>query len=157
MVNNSDDMNTLLAGGILLVVFAVFALVLVLQVFVCWLLSSTLTRVPAQFRKQEPGLVWLLLIPCVSLVWNFFVYPKVSQSLKAYFNSIGRNDVGDCAEGLGLAYSICVACSVVPFLNYLAGPAALVIVIIFLVKITSLKNEIPLEAAMAAPSYPPPA
>ena len=116
---------------------------LAVAVVICLVLFNCAKRVPAQFRKQEPGMIWLLLIPCFNLVWNFFVFPKLSQGLKAYFDSVGRTDVGDCGAGIGLGYSICVACCIIPFANWIAGPAALVLLIIYLVKVSGLKNQLP--------------
>ena len=101
-------------------------------------------RIPSGFRKLEPGLVWLLLIPCFHLVWNFFVFPGLSDSFKAYFNSIGDSSVGNCGREIGLGYAICAAVSVVPFLGCLTGLAALVLLIMFLVKANELKNRIPI-------------
>jgi hypothetical protein len=115
-----------------------------INVFICFLLQSCFKRIPSQFRKQQPEMVWLLLIPCFSLVWNFFVFPKLSQSFKAYFDSINRTDVGNCQESIGLAYSICSVVTVIPCLGYLSGLGALVLLIIFLIKINDLKNQIPL-------------
>ena len=111
--------------------------------FICYLLQQCYKRIPPQFRKQQPGMVWLLVIPCFSIVWNFFVFPPLSKSFKAYFNSINRTDVGDCHEGIGLAYSICVAVSIIPFLGCLTGIASLVLLIIFLINTNDLKNQIP--------------
>ena len=108
---------------------------------------------PASFRKSEPGLVWLLLIPIFNLVWNFFVFPWIADSYAAYFQSIGRTDVGDAGRGIGLAFAICAACAIVPCINLLAGPAALVLLIIFLVKIYGLKGQI---GRSGFPVYPPP-
>jgi hypothetical protein len=110
--------------------------------FICYLLDQCYRRIPQQFRKQEPGMVWLLLIPCFSIIWNFFVYPPLSRSFKAYFDSINRTDVGDCQEGIGLAYSVCVTISIIPFLGCLTGIPALVLLIIFLIKTNDLKNQI---------------
>lgn len=124
------------------VVFAL-AIVIAINVVICLLLQNCYKRIPSQFRKQEPGLVWLLLIPCFSLVWNFFVFPRLSQSFKAYFDSIGRTDVGDCAGGVGLAYAICCAVSIIPYLGCLTGIASLVLLIIYLVQTNDLKNQIP--------------
>jgi hypothetical protein len=111
--------------------------------FICYLLQQCYKRIPPQFRKQQPGMVWLLLIPCFSIVWNFFVYPPLSRSFKAYFDSINRTDVGDCQEGIGLVYSICSAVSIIPFLGCLTGIPALVLLIIFLINTNDLKNQIP--------------
>jgi hypothetical protein len=51
--------------------------------------------------------------------------------------------VGDCGKGIGLWYAICAVCCIIPCLNYVAGPAALVLLIIYLVKVMDLKNQIP--------------
>jgi hypothetical protein len=103
-------------------------------------------RIPRGFRKIEPGLVFLLLIPCFHLVWNFFVFPGLSDSFKAYFNSIGDNSVGTCGRELGLGYAISVAVSAIPFVGCLTGIVALVLLILFLVKANELKNRIPRTA-----------
>lgn len=88
-------------------------------------------------------MVFLLLIPCFNIVWNFFVYPKLADSFASYFRAQGRTDVGDCGRGIGMAYCICAVCGVVPYLGLLAGLAALILWIIFLVKAADLKGQIP--------------
>lgn len=79
---------------------------LAISAVICWLVFDCYKRVPAQFRKQEPGMVWLLMIPLFNLFWNFIVLPRLSESLKAYFDSVGKTDVGDCGRQIGL---ICAA------------------------------------------------
>jgi hypothetical protein len=103
-------------------------------------------RVPPAFRKLDPGLVWLLLIPCFSIVWNFFVFPRLSDSFKAYFQSIGDESVGDCGRGLGLGYAITSAVAVVPILGIVAALVSLVLLVLYLVKANELKNRIPAGA-----------
>jgi hypothetical protein len=133
-----------------------FALIgIVINVVVCLLLYNALNAIPPQFRRQEPGLVWLLLIPLFHLVWNFFVFPKIGESYRDFFHSIGRADVGDGGRGIGLAFSICAACMIVPCVNIFTGLAALVLLIIFLVKIYNLKGQIPTGGF--PPTMPPPA
>lgn len=120
---------------------------------ICWFLSSCLQKVPVEHQKQKPALVWLLMIPCFNIVWNFFVFPKVAESFKAYFDSIGRTDVGDC--GLSMAKLLCILAAVlVPATILVAIPivgalivcaleiAVLVIFIITLVKFNGLKGQI---------------
>lgn len=121
----------------------VLVVMLIINAVICWLVSGVLKRVPAEHRKMEPGLVWLLMIPCFPIVWNFFVFQRIPDSLKSYFDSIGKTDVGDCGKQLGLFYAIAGACSIVPFLNYLAGPASLILLIIVLVKLMDLKKSLP--------------
>ncbi len=124
--------------------FAVIMLVisLAIAVAICLMLTSCYKRIPAEHRKMEPGMVWLLLIPCFSLVWNFFVFPRLSESYLSYFTSKGRTDVGDCGRGIGLAYAICSACSIIPYLGIIGGLAGLVLLIIYLIKAYELKGQI---------------
>ena len=137
------------AVGTLMAIVGVALLTsIVINVIICALLSTCYSRIPRQFRKQEPGMVWLLLIPCFNVVWNFFVYPQLADSFKAYFASVGRTDVGDCGRGIGLAYAICAACCIVPCLNYLAALATLVLLIIYLVKVMDFKSQIPPQGAI---------
>jgi len=132
---------------IVLSVYLIIAgIALCVHIVVCFFLFKFYKRVPPQFRIMEPGLVWLLLIPCFNLVWNFFVYIRLSRSLKKYFNSVGNQTVGDCGEGLGLAFSICEAATIIPCLGMLTGVGALVLVILYLVKANQLSQQIPQTA-----------
>ena len=120
---------------------------LISVVVACFVLYDAQKRVPPQFRQIEPGMVWLLLIPCFNIVWNFIALPKVSRSYKAYFDSIGRPDVGTCGEGLAIGYAVCVACCVIPCIYSmgLAFLAALVLLIAYLAKILALKAQMPVS------------
>ncbi|MEI8195843.1 MAG: hypothetical protein WCI73_08045 [Phycisphaerae bacterium] len=161
-----DDLRRLIAGGLPFVVLGILCVAclvgLAIQIFICWLLSDSLKRLPPEYRQQQPEMVWLLLIPLFGLVWNFFVYPKIADSYKAYFtaqasgalpmaapggipnlNYQNANTGDDCGRGIGLAYCICAAISWVPYVGACTGLAALVLMIIFLVKITGLKNMLP--------------
>ncbi len=140
-----------------MVFVAIGAIVLALAImaFICWLLMGCLKRIPPQYRKMEPGMVWLMMIPCFNIVWAFFIGLRIPESFQAYFAAQGRTDVGDCGRGIGLAYAICGACSIVPYIGVLPGLASLVLLIIFLVKMTGYKNEIPEQGAFTAPLPPP--
>lgn len=116
---------------------------LIFDLIICFFLYKIFQRVPTQFRVMEPGLVWLLIIPCFNLVWNFFVFIRLSRSLKRYFNSVGNQTVGDCGEGLGLGYSICEVARLIPCVGLLVWVAALVLVILYLVKANQLSQQIP--------------
>ena len=78
-----------------------------------------------------------------NLVWVFFVFPKLGKSYQSYFAEQGRTDLGDCGEKIGLWYAICAVLGCIPCVNYIAGPAALVLLIVFLVKALTLKGLIP--------------
>jgi uncharacterized membrane protein len=127
-----------------LAIYAVLAGVrLCIGIVICLFLFSYYKRVPAQFRKMEPGLVWLLLIPCFNFVWNFFVFIRLPKSLQAYFASVGNSTAGDCGEGLGLAYSICEVAVLIPCLGLAIWIAAIVLLILYLVKANELTKQIP--------------
>jgi hypothetical protein len=143
MYTNPFSRDMIAGLSILALGAIVFLVFFAINCLICYLLQQCYKRIPPEFRKQQPGMVWLLLIPCFPLIWNFFVFPPLSKSFKAYFDSVNRTDVGDCQEGIGLAYSICCVVSVIPYLGCLTGIASLVLLIIFLVKTNELKNEIP--------------
>jgi protein-S-isoprenylcysteine O-methyltransferase Ste14 len=77
---------------------------LTIQAVVCWLLSSWVKRIPEEHRKLGPGSVWLLMIPLFSILWNFLVYPRISDSFESYFRSKG--DSTSTGRGMSLAYCI---------------------------------------------------
>jgi len=133
-------------AGVMLAVIAIAVLVgLAIAIFLLYLIYTCFQRIPPQHRKMESWQVWLLLIPCFNLVWNFFVYPRLAKSYQSYFAEQGRTEFGDCGEQIGLWYAICSVAACVPFVNYIAGPAALILFIIFLVKALTLKGHIPAE------------
>ena len=137
--NNDDAMFSVF---FLSIFCGAMIVVLAIQALVCWYLSGILKSIPEQHRKQQPGMVWLLMIPILPIVWNFFVYPKICESFKSYFDSVGRTDQGDCGRSLGLTFCILVCCSIIPYLGGCIGIAALVIWIILLVKFSTLKGLI---------------
>ena len=131
----------------LVVILVSMAITFAIGIVICLILYGCQERVPMEHRKIGAGQIWLLLIPLFSLVWNFFVFLRMPDSYKSYFDAQGRHDVGDCGRGIGLWFAICAAVSLVPCVQYVAAPAALVLLILFLVKMTSLKKELPELAA----------
>jgi hypothetical protein len=122
---------------------SVLAIGLVIQAILCWLTMNCFKALPPEHRKMEPAQVWLLMIPLFNLVWNFFVFPRLSDSFRSYFD--GKPDEGvtdDCGRKLGMAYAICAAASVIPCVGFVAWPAALVIVVVFLVKANELRARV---------------
>jgi hypothetical protein len=107
---------------------------------------EVLSRVPKANRKQEPALAFLLLIPVFSLIWVFFVHPKVAESLRSYHISIGNHSVGDCGASVARWVCICSVCSHIPLLGILAAVATLALLIVFYIQAFSLSGNIPEEA-----------
>lgn len=142
-----DFSNQQAAAGLNIVVFLIaFAVALAISIgvmaVIAWLFIGHYKVISAEHRKMEPGKVWLLLIPLFNLYWIFPVMLGLSDSYKAAFDAKGRTDVGDCARQIGLFACIAYACSVVPCVQYLAAPAALVLLIIYLVKASELRTKL---------------
>jgi hypothetical protein len=55
---------------------------------------------------MEPGQVWLMLVPCWNIIWQFVVAVRVPESLRAEFVARGRDDGSDYGKGIALASCI---------------------------------------------------
>lgn len=132
------------SGGVLVLLFGliVFVVSLAIGIGILWLIFDALSAVPEPYRKMTPGLVFLMLIPLFNLVWVFFVVNRVPASFKLYFEGIGRPQPGDYGQAMGLTAAICMVVSIVPFIGFIAGLVFLVCIILFLVKITALKQQV---------------
>lgn len=133
--NNADAAAGAAALMGMLACYGVFLLLAIgVQVWVTYLFYKDLSAVPEQFRELQPGMVWLLLVPLINIVMIFLVGIKIPQSYRKYFNSIGRTDVGDCGESLGLWMGITavIGCS----------PVALVLMIMLLMKLGDYRKQI---------------
>ncbi len=115
---------------------------LAVNAVISYLVWGCYRRIPKQFRQLEPALVWLLLIPLFNLFWNFIVFPRLSASYKAYFDSTGGRDLGNASSSVALAYSICAACKVVVCVLPAAFLAQVVLLILYLVDAHKLNKLI---------------
>jgi ABC-type Fe3+ transport system permease subunit len=122
------DTEAFLVFGVLLFVLPLWIVPAILSFF-------ALDRIPREDRKQDPALALLLLIPLFSLIWAFFVYPRISASLESYFSRKGDHSNGDCGRSLGIMTCIF---SLIPFVHIVA----LVCMIIFFVKVFTLTGKI---------------
>lgn len=127
---------------------------LAVNAVVCFLLFTLQKAIPREHRRIEPSMIWLLMIPLFNLVWNFFVYQQIADSYTRVFASRGQPQRGGAERQLGLAFSICAACSVVPCLGALAALAALVLLITYLVKMFALKTELETGGGGGFPMHP---
>ncbi len=135
----------ILAALALLLILGI-ALGFAINIVICAMLHSCLARIPTEHRKMELWHIWLLLIPLFGLGWNFFVYLRLPESYQSYFAEHGRANVGDCGRSLGLWYAICGVAILAPCVNSAAGPAGLVLLVMFHVKAFGLRKLIPEEA-----------
>jgi hypothetical protein len=68
--------------------------------------EQLLSRVSPRNRLMEPGMVWLMLIPCFNIVWQFFIVTRVPGSLRNEFRDHNLDDGSDYGKGIGLAYAV---------------------------------------------------
>ncbi len=125
-------------GGqlIAMVIQLVFTLVgLGIAIFILLFLSNCFKALPEEHQSMNPNLVWLMLVPCVNIVWQFFVLPGLAKSFKSYFDSKGVTDVEDCGEKL--AWITCIL-TLIPCVNIIG----LVCMIIYLLKMNELKKRV---------------
>jgi hypothetical protein len=135
-----SQMGALMAAYTGLIVGAmVFGLLI--SVLICYLVYNLYLSIPAEKRELDPVKVWFLLIPCVPLVFNFFVFPGLARSMRAALAAQGVT-VEETLEKLGLWYSITTCCCLIPCVGYVAGPASLVLLIIFLIKGYDQKKQL---------------
>jgi hypothetical protein len=128
----------------LMLLFFIFGIFfLIPAIFYILTLQKTLSQCAPVSRTMEPELVWLLIIPFVHLVFNFFVVLAISKSLA---NEFARRGIPSYdpqpGQAIGLAMSICGCCCVVPFLGFLAALAYLVLWIVYWVKIADYSRQL---------------
>lgn len=105
-----------------LMVFVVvlFALQVVINIFY----YKCLNEVPEKYRVMKPPLVFLNLVPCLNLVWIFIVVNRISRSYQNFFATLDdphvKNQYGDCAGRMGLAYALLSLLSSVPYIGCLS-------------------------------------
>jgi hypothetical protein len=117
--------------------------VLVLYIFYIVSLSRALSKCSITSRTMQPGMVWLLLIPLFNLVWQFIVVIGLADSLGKEFRARGiLNAEPEPGKTIGIAMCVCAVCGIIPFVNFLALPAQLVLWIIYWVKITDFSRRL---------------
>lgn len=146
----SPDEAAMFGGFMLIITLGFVFFILAIQIAICYFMSNIYKKIPEQYRLMEPGMVWLLMIPCFNIVWIWFAFPKLSKSLQGYFNDKGDTSVGNCGETLAWVYCGLIVSCVIPYLNSLTGIAALVVMIIFLVKTNELANRIEMDTQTTA-------
>jgi len=119
-----------------------FAVYLVVSFLTCWVVTDCYRKIPQEHHAMAPRLVWLLMIPVFNIVWNFWVFPKLSKSFRSYFDSVQDATVGDCAARIAHWVCLCGALSLFPPLVPLAAPAFLILLIVYLLRTMDLRGKI---------------
>ena len=133
----------LLAGGVMMMALVLIGIMLLPMIFFCLTLSKALGKCAPQNREMAPGMVWLLFVPLLNIVWQFIVVIKMAGSLAKEFQA--RNlALDNPAPGKTIGLVMCIAglCSVIPLVNFVAGPVAFICWIIYWVKIAGYSKQL---------------
>jgi hypothetical protein len=130
------------------------AVLFVPAIFYLLTLSRTLEKCSPASRTMQPGLVWLMLIPFFGLIWNFFIVLALSNSLGREFPSRGVTQLDpEPGKSIGLAMSVCMACGLIPLLGLITSLIALVLWVVYWIKIAEfsrLLDQFPAQATVPA-------
>ena len=121
-------------------VFGLF-IMLALQAGLCFFWQTCLNSVDEEHRTMSPGLAWLYMVPCLNIFWLFYLMINIPKSFQQHFEARNITDVGDCGQGICIAFAICALLSSIPYVNCLTSIPTLVLLIIHIVKFNELKNK----------------
>ena len=127
--------------GMGIMAFAIL-LMLGIGILVLWIVSKAMAGVPEKYRPMSPGQVFLLIIPLFNLYWNFRVFEPMMQGYTDALNAKKLPVNGDGGVGMARWFSIANILCIVPFLNMLAAPAALILFIMVLVRAFDAKKAL---------------
>lgn len=133
-----------ISGELLAILAIVGIAAIVVAILFLLNLQRTLEAVSDHNRQIGAGRVWLMLIPLFSIGYAFYLFPKMSESLRLEFQERENPQTGDYGLVLGRAYAII---SVVGLfddalgdLGSLISVGALVVMILLWVKMAKFKN-----------------
>lgn len=136
------------------VFFIMYVVLLIPRIFYILTLQKALKKCAPGSLAMDRGLIWLHLVPLAHLVIDFFIVLGMAKSLRNEFARRGIN-VTDPMPGqaVGLSLCICACCSIIPVLGILAALGALVLWVIYWVKMADYSSLLDAQQpAMAVPS-----
>ncbi len=148
------QMGDLLQPWHLIVLMTIFGFFFIVPaIFYLLTLQGALNKCAPVCRTMEPGMVWLLLIPFLNLIWNFFVVMGLARSLA---NEYARRGIPSPdpspGQSIGIAMSVCSCCCFIPVLGVLSGLAGVVLWVVYWVKVAEFSRmlDIPPHATPIA-------
>ncbi len=118
-------------------IFIWFIIRTIIYAIICYRTKAALDALPKGDRPAYSNLVWLLLIPLVPFVWNYFVFPPLAKAYRAYFDKHGGAGTFDCGWGLSLALCICCDATLI---NFVALPALVGWVVVTIITLVNLQR-----------------
>lgn len=129
-------------AGILVFMLIVLAIALVPMIFYILTLQKALNKCAPENRAMQPGMIWLLLVPLVNLVWQFFVVINMAKSLGAEFQKRGIAEEAEPGKKLGMIMCILFCCGIIPLLGVFCSLGGLVCWIMYWLKIAGFSKKL---------------
>lgn len=112
-------------------------------------------RCSPESRALSPNLIWLLVIPVFTFVWEFVVVIKLAESLHNEFSKRGIETDKAPGQTIGLAASILIVIAIIPYhyfdLFVVVGIPAVICWIIYWIKIWRFSNQLNVSGQAAQP------
>lgn len=111
-----------------------------ISALISYFLYRTAVVIPENQRLVSPGAAFLLMIPLFNLIWVFIYTSNLSKS---YQNIFSQQMAGtdDCGEKLGMWWGICGLLSFVPCVNIFSGIAGLIVMIMYIIKVSECRSR----------------
>lgn len=143
----SNDPFAFLQLGMISVVIILFYLIFVVGIFLLLVYYvKTIIEVMVHVRPSNrlTGVSNILLnyVPLVNIVYGFIVYPKICDSIKNEYKTLGLPEDGDFGKGLAITLQALTLTMFIPFLNFLTSIAGLVLWILLWVKFNKYLNDL---------------
>jgi hypothetical protein len=140
----------LLFFWLLLIPISIFVAVLYILT-----LQRAISRCAPQNRVASPESAWLLLIPVFNLIWQFILYPRISETLEREFRQRNLPIEPQPLRTLGLAVAILHVCWIIPVVHFFTGVAGLICLILYWVKISDYSNQLAAQGGYPSAGYVP--
>ena len=118
------------------------AIVIVVAVFFLLTLRKALSRCQPQNRAMSPNSVWWMLVPIFNVVWQFYLYIKIAESLEREFQQRSVEVEAKPGRTLGIFAGICSICSVIPVAGMVISLVGFICWVVFWVKVSNLSSQI---------------
>ncbi len=123
---------------LVLLFFILIFLIAILGVFIYYYyrLQELLKLVQPQNRALEPGLVWLMLIPCFNLIWRFILVDRISESLRNEYLQRGIwNKEAKPTNSKGMLMAGFAAAGLIPYIGLIFSLVAFIFWILYWIEI----------------------
>ncbi len=84
----------------------VLAVWLLIWSSICRHLQGCFQGVPHAYRKLRPGLVWLLLIPGITVIWTFVVFPALFRSYQCCLRAMGQHYTAIFDQTIAITFGV---------------------------------------------------